>query len=1521
MNSVSSCPGLSQLRLGQQSDADFLDLLKSMRRAATEGEPIACYGESPVDADRLEHVVRLLVPLKPCVIPPRVDPAFSPHALKPMPAGSGYKPKQYVWRWAPIPISWAEAEAEGALAHGSFPLPVALTEDATDGYKHWLSVSALWHLLPTTTKLHRHLAPSSPIWAWLAERPVPQTHHLPSIKSLLSRQRKTHAVGPQAPEPAEADEAPLPIRGATSDLQFSMHMGSPLLVFGYLAYQLKGVTLPGEAQAKILELLDAIVRRVQLPLLLKLPGRQVLAFTAHQGAKAPGTFVLDRLQELGSAAKWTKASVPLSSLTRPVPLAHFVWFCFRNCEMSDAMAKACTMVLHQVAQAWERTMTERPNRLMDTLEGVVVPPGCNSVVLGFKAALRGQDKDYVNGFAFLKHSHGFFRPSDLTLGDLCHDAPRQYAARLLANVVCSYYVAAAGQLRDKVSTSNEHCFGTHIAFDASRAFKQEVLHSIIAVHGLVVSGPPQILPDLDQLLEDPKTVQEKLADVILGKKGKTTVVRYHASKTYFTALVNTLLQLMPFADFSQWHAGEAILAGPKAKRTVVQDAPAPAPGLAEPAPPGGHVFVWDRAAGSSDWCLPLCLRTPAAPRSCHVLSLVGDEGSIGWRVYQFLAGPGNLRVIWHSDPAHRLTNAYLNAMRSVPPAFKVIQQVLMVHKYRRAPFGGGKFWRQAQGAIAVLTNGGTHGLGIFDMFARSIAADLGIEPDVLEREPHRLMEAMDEGIGAKVEMRRWWTHYDASGPLLRIWHTLLVAILMQDVQAGVNPFKPQAPSAARGEGAVGQQEPVAEGSAKVPLRGEKFNFREVAKKVLWNSLTLRLLKSSLLIFRRLRTHFAGYIRASLDPKACLGFLQTWSSPSRWHAQVVTPSLQQSLPDTEELASVGLVDNLGPFVAPVLDQLPDMPDVHELLVVHVRQVASLAFHLELYAAMYQSPPWSLCRLLDLSGPELASFLQDLKALWELVLSMERSEDPKERSDINSLPMTRWAVFREPLLLLEANAWTAPGPLVLSYVRTLFSGILNTMSNENGFNDLRDAERRQAKHHTRAPEAIAAVAIKSQVKRFPDEVNVQVSPKGFTRCASWHAGPTMHVPKPSPQQCSPLPTERILKSDWPSTSAHLFSLSHCMMLQALSISPREAWRNLWLARIFRPYLVISDAATKAFFYTVGISHHLVLAIPLTTTTDGLLTFKLDDEVCVARLPVATVDQYACHPHSFVFKGGQRDPIRIDTRKELHLLDFMLLNYVHVLPAGVIRRLAASLKIDCQSTATIPLVVELLFRHRKLSGEAADDMIRRVQELHARRLRAKADTDEAAQQGEHDPEAEEEQPEHEVAQALADLAPHEYNFLQGHLPGGRALNEEESDGANEEEEDGDAGLADGAQGEAPQPQAAASSAAGLQGFPRLSARDYEAPTPAGCTLKLVQGGAAQGPQWVGTLPLWAPPYEEKRSAARSYQSGIFRGCGRTSDEARLEVLHWLQAAMAGKTPPAAPPAEAASSSNRGAKRTKRR
>ena len=152
-----------------------------------------------------------------------------------------------------------------------------------------------------------------------------------------------------------------------------------------------------------------------------------------------------------------------------------------------------------------------------------------------------------------------------------------------------------------------------------------------------------------------------------------------STQQLFYAMCRVLLLMLPYQSMRTWIPSCPARFGPDLQRVWCAQEQ--------------QYYTWHPGDGSAQWCLPPELRRDGGARTTRVLIMTCDEGSTGWALFQFLVGHIGMRVIFFRDPLHRMSNLFTNALRKVPAVLASTLQVLLVHKYRRAPYGGGKFWK------------------------------------------------------------------------------------------------------------------------------------------------------------------------------------------------------------------------------------------------------------------------------------------------------------------------------------------------------------------------------------------------------------------------------------------------------------------------------------------------------------------------------------------------------------------------------------------------------------------------------------------------------------------------------------------------------------------------------------------------------------------------------------------------------------------------------------------------------------
>ncbi len=191
-------------------------------------------------------------------------------------------------------------------------------------------------------------------------------------------------------------------------------------------------------------------------------------------------------------------------------------------------------------------------------------------------------------------------------------------------------------------------------------------------------------------------------------------------------------------------------------------------------------FYWDSASGRAAWALDPGLWPGATTTGLRLLVLNGDEGSTGMSLFFYLAAIG-MRCLFWRDPAHRLSNAFTGSLRSNRLVWKSTLDMILVHKFRRAPYGSGRFWRQAKETIEILRDNSI-GHPILAMLLPEIANDWRISVSTFDSHSNvkkYLSAFISGGIGQRVECRRWFTVYIANQELDQLWHTLLLSLILK----------------------------------------------------------------------------------------------------------------------------------------------------------------------------------------------------------------------------------------------------------------------------------------------------------------------------------------------------------------------------------------------------------------------------------------------------------------------------------------------------------------------------------------------------------------------------------------------------------------------------------------------------------------------------------------------------------------------------------------------------------------------
>ena len=138
---------------------------------------------------------------------------------------------------------------------------------------------------------------------------------------------------------------------------------------------------------------------------------------------------------------------------------------------------------------------------------------------------------------------------------------------------------------------------------------------------------------------------------------------------------------------------------------------------------------------------------------------------------------------------------------------------------------------------------------------------------------------------------------------------------------------------------------------------------------------------------------------------------------------------------------------------------------------------------------------------------ASALAHLKRVWATILALERSALPERVAFAELLVVRRWVVFREVMNLLELTEFKEVSTAATRYVQAMFPGYLDSLGLELMFNDMRDNERRSARHGQRSDLNHAAMAISSAATRYPEADHVLLSPMSMVDTSRVHVSPSL------------------------------------------------------------------------------------------------------------------------------------------------------------------------------------------------------------------------------------------------------------------------------------------------------------------------------------------------------------------------------------------------------------------------------
>ena len=156
--------------------------------------------------------------------------------------------------------------------------------------------------------------------------------------------------------------------------------------------------------------------------------------------------------------------------------------------------------------------------------------------------------------------------------------------------------------------------------------------------------------------------------------------------------------------------------------------------------------------------------------------------------------------------------------------------------------------------------------------------------------------------------------------------------------------------------------------------------------------------------------------------------------------------------------------------------------------------------------------------------------------------------------------------------------------------MWSGNQHTLALENGFNDLRDNEGRGARHKARSEQTLQTLSLNSMKARYNETAPlVQAEASDLAGQSQTHVRNDVFQGAKAPTSATDtgLEAQSLVdaRSSWKSTSPLQFTNDQLGLLHALQRCPEENWDKLWLAKLFKPHMVIRKASNDEVYYVIG------------------------------------------------------------------------------------------------------------------------------------------------------------------------------------------------------------------------------------------------------------------------------------------------------------------------------------------------
>ena len=353
-------------------------------------------------------------------------------------------------------------------------------------------------------------------------------------------------------------------------------------------------------------------------------------------------------------------------------------------------------------------------------------------------------------------------------------------------------------------------------------------------------------------------------------------------------------------------------------------------------------------------------------------------------------------------------------------------QALLLHKFRRAPYGGGKFWNGLKQVVRMFLESAHPEHPLLELLGESICNDYGTTLAACGGDCRPfLQKLLQEAKGPRVECRRWYTIYDAGLRLIKLWHSMLLGMMVWFLAEGKDPWA-----------TVAERKQVVHDED-----GDEFDYKTQTLLTLSDSMHQQLLASQLVVFQRVWTEHKQYSAIATMPAECLMRAQRWSSYRRWASHMVAGTLDDAFCQSGKHGLLGLETGTAVAWPEALGmRLSGSEDDGGILFPHIQLAMSVAYQMLIFGFAPQSLPWVFSLLLV--PDERTETLDFMRRTWELKTFLESSKDPLHLSLRKFMHFLGRTFVTEVLELFNLAEWKFGGPWAekaVACIEATFAGV--------------------------------------------------------------------------------------------------------------------------------------------------------------------------------------------------------------------------------------------------------------------------------------------------------------------------------------------------------------------------------------------------------------------------------------------------------------------------------------------------